>query len=824
VPEDALYSDLPLLSRRRFHQLWSTLPQLTVVAAVPGWGRTTFLFEAEAFLREQRPDLEIARAFTRSQLLRLLNRDDDTERVIFADDLVEAETDPLWSEIARALTSRPWVRGLLSSIDSPPAMQVVELDTLVLTERDLGFTPAEAAEFVELTTGIDPARLGTDLAAGLRGEPATIAIRARTLRLQQRGDVWSAGKRAFDAAMPTLEPPLAVHGRISSRLWLALTHAQDLRWFSADHLRIHLASNPETREIDSDDVFYRIRDLPIFTVVPDGLTGADTLAWIPEMWKNFRAGRDELDIRAANERALATVRRVGNLLDELFYLLELGRSDDIEQLIKRDYVLFVLRTNPITERQLTDTVVDPTVSPVLRLLQADMQIRQGASDADLHAPLRRAFLALRSWPTSGFDDEFARASLLAELACRFGDRERARRYLDACAELVRQVRDRSPSATDAQRFATIAPYLAGLFRTAVQVDEHVLAEIFITASLAGTNPGEPVHYLRELFFVTVREEFGRLSLAGLIPPGRDSVRGLYIALRFLEEGNDEAAIEFLDLIVAQQPANASRSATDAVPMLVRGLVAPNSIADRDIARLLDRSAAAWGDGVPSSYVAYCATIAYLHRGQLRAAGDVVRRVAHVDTVYAKLARIVWALASGDVAGSVSILDPKLVEDIPRLSTLALVLAASSHLRLDNEDFAVWMLRRAWRRYEAPRLLRYALRFVPQDMYERIGDLADRLPDSFVRAYADAAPDARFATWRDPVQLSPSEIEIVRLLARGLKNHEIAEARHVTLGTVRTQLKSIYRKLEAPDRTAAIESARRQGLLSGGSAANVAAAD
>jgi LuxR family maltose regulon positive regulatory protein len=61
-------------------------------------------------------------------------------------------------------------------------------------------------------------------------------------------------------------------------------------------------------------------------------------------------------------------------------------------------------------------------------------------------------------------------------------------------------------------------------------------------------------------------------------------------------------------------------------------------------------------------------------------------------------------------------------------------------------------------------------------------------------------------------LSPRELEVLRLLANGLSNAEIAGRLVVSLNTVKTHLKAIYAKLEAGTRTQALARARELHLL------------
>lgn len=65
----------------------------------------------------------------------------------------------------------------------------------------------------------------------------------------------------------------------------------------------------------------------------------------------------------------------------------------------------------------------------------------------------------------------------------------------------------------------------------------------------------------------------------------------------------------------------------------------------------------------------------------------------------------------------------------------------------------------------------------------------------------------------PVEaLSPRESQILRLVAEGLANREIAERLHLSRYTVECHIKHIYRKLAVSSRTRAIHAARSRSLL------------
>lgn len=65
---------------------------------------------------------------------------------------------------------------------------------------------------------------------------------------------------------------------------------------------------------------------------------------------------------------------------------------------------------------------------------------------------------------------------------------------------------------------------------------------------------------------------------------------------------------------------------------------------------------------------------------------------------------------------------------------------------------------------------------------------------------------------DPDALTARETEVLRLLARGAANKEIAAALHLGESTVKTHLANIFQKLGVRDRTEAVTKAMERGIL------------
>jgi DNA-binding NarL/FixJ family response regulator len=72
--------------------------------------------------------------------------------------------------------------------------------------------------------------------------------------------------------------------------------------------------------------------------------------------------------------------------------------------------------------------------------------------------------------------------------------------------------------------------------------------------------------------------------------------------------------------------------------------------------------------------------------------------------------------------------------------------------------------------------------------------------------------ARLAEYTPRIALTPREIEVLRLVADGLSNAQVATQIGRTEGTVKVHLKNILQKLDAQDRTEAVTTALRRGFI------------
>jgi len=66
----------------------------------------------------------------------------------------------------------------------------------------------------------------------------------------------------------------------------------------------------------------------------------------------------------------------------------------------------------------------------------------------------------------------------------------------------------------------------------------------------------------------------------------------------------------------------------------------------------------------------------------------------------------------------------------------------------------------------------------------------------------------------PTLTSPTqnEVEIIKLVAEGLRNREVAGELHVSEKTVGVHLRNIFAKLDVNDRTSAVSVSLRRGII------------
>lgn len=142
----------------------------------------------------------------------------------------------------------------------------------------------------------------------------------------------------------------------------------------------------------------------------------------------------------------------------------------------------------------------------------------------------------------------------------------------------------------------------------------------------------------------------------------------------------------------------------------------------------------------------------------------------------------------------------LVEQVKRLYTGVPVLMVSM---LEEEDHVMRALEAGARGYVSKVA-------TPEEFVTAITEV--RRGGTYLQPQIAAKVVAYSARMAADTVLTAREREILALCARSYSNGQIAEHLSITPGTVKTHLHSVYRKLEACDRTKAVEIARKRGLL------------
>ena len=98
-------------------------------------------------------------------------------------------------------------------------------------------------------------------------------------------------------------------------------------------------------------------------------------------------------------------------------------------------------------------------------------------------------------------------------------------------------------------------------------------------------------------------------------------------------------------------------------------------------------------------------------------------------------------------------------------------------------------------------------------YDRRGHRG-RIRPHDVRTHLFIVRGHRFEAAELPDHLTPRESEVLRLMAGGYSNREIADALGTSEGTVKNQASSVFSKLGVRDRTRAVFKAIELGWLTG----------
>ena len=187
------------------------------------------------------------------------------------------------------------------------------------------------------------------------------------------------------------------------------------------------------------------------------------------------------------------------------------------------------------------------------------------------------------------------------------------------------------------------------------------------------------------------------------------------------------------------------------------------------------------------------------------------------------ARAAICLAEGDPAAALAAVQSVLDGEAPAIGYVTVVetnlLAALAHRELGDQRAACTAAERALALAEADRLVlpfamtgsRELLEAMPRHETAHAALLADIL--DVMRGSSISAGNESSLAEIQP--LSPSELRVLRYLTTNLSRPEIASELSVSVNTVNTHIRSIYAKLQAQDRSSAVQRARQMRLLSAG---------
>ncbi|SEJ07567.1 two component transcriptional regulator, LuxR family [Variovorax sp. OK605] len=148
-------------------------------------------------------------------------------------------------------------------------------------------------------------------------------------------------------------------------------------------------------------------------------------------------------------------------------------------------------------------------------------------------------------------------------------------------------------------------------------------------------------------------------------------------------------------------------------------------------------------------------------------------------------------------------------DDHELVSAAISAGAIGYLLSEADDFELSYLLRSIERGGSPMDSRIARRIVGS-----IAASAKARAIEPIRVQEQASP-ARAAEADNKIPrglLSPRELKVLRLIAQGWSNRQIAEAVYLSVNTIEFHAKSIYRKLSVKSRTQAVHEAMQHGLL------------
>lgn len=808
--------------RSHFEALWLKLPRILVLATLPGWGKRTFMLQCADFLRQQQPATRVVWTTAVSDL----GEDADQARHKGADAVllcVDARysSDSFWHEMDVMLRARPWASVIVGCYDPPPDVDSDDalasadppvpadekLGRVVLHEDDLAFDAAELSEIIELLKEsgavVDALTTGQE-----RGCPALVGRQIERLLARGLQGAWMQANPSIETEVFELIDGGIVGDAFGrSRIGRVIRDACELPAFNAELIQ-HAAGGKK----EAKTVLSRLAAMPLFGV-DDDETGSRQCTWTPAAWRYLQRYEQPEQTRARLEKGLERVRSAGLLVPQLRLRLELGDLMDAEKLVAETYRRILLLCDSRTVAILSgDQRIEPSELPMLTMLRNQYLLRTTGFSEKLRAENREVLLRLRRSSARGRYGEVARSSRIAYAASYAGSRDVALRYLSYLRELLRSAGEFARPDLDAIDRQTVLDACFLGYWSALQLDRVEDALVMAEGMRVWGDAADRLHPTEVVCIQSVQDQAGLRSLGtdGAAPACDPlNVAEAFIAI---EDGRDDKAMRAVETLVADLGTHNSRSASDGLALLTLAIASGGSTTVRVAESALRDSAEHWDDQVPSTFLTWAGITALSSIGAKNEARTWLARLAGGHDVFTVLARMTFALWDGTPQVGLDALPLAGGIELPRMLVCTKVLAAAAYAQLGDADRARLSLEQAWSLHPAPRLFRFGFRLIPQAMFDELRALTRPSHDALVSVFEASASDKRNLTWQTRPRITPSEHEILQMLARGMSNAAIAEARFITVGTLRTHLKSLYKKLGVSDRSEALRAAVRFELI------------
>lgn len=804
-----------LIDRVRFEPLWDDLPALTVLASLPGWGRTEWMRAAANRIQQIDPECGTQWCTSREEVVHVLEGSAPAEgrRVIFIDDVLAHWNDPLWGALTRAAEENRGLSFVVSSLDAPLPSLLGGVRVQVLDERDLRFTEDEILALVAangITVGTDTR---DDLVARMRGCPWLVRGQLERVRARRASDVWASLAFVFEPALVARIDAQVGSDEERSGIFLRMLRDGTLfRSFALDLLDPAPDSATEQAMLAQLD---RLEAIPFGTVDIDDETGHRGYVWSEAVWREIELRVSAADHLRRLREAFERTKQSGRITASLFYLLAAADYAAAEELVFDQFRRFLIFTDGVTQSALLAVDESDLLQyPSLSLLASELRLRARGANAQ---SIREAENTLRTLVLDGGDPPLRRFRVLCRLAMAAalaGHRRQSVSFLERVADAVAPggsviLREADRSRETADR---VAADLFLAFWAGIQTDQHDMALRF--TELMGEY-GDPTSIVTQIDELTALTE---LDFAGLRSMERDARRPERIEYShaapfvLIEEGADADAYERSHPLRARVRPTPTRSAPDALLLLTEALLVPARLTAARINAPVELSRAFWDDGHPSTFILFAAVVAHLRTADIAEARALVDGHENEDW-FVCTSRGMIDLADGALDTAIARLEEaSRATALPRLRMVSGLLAASATLRVGFDDAAAARIRALWDEIPSPRLLRFALRFVTAEVIDALRAVAPLLGESITDVLAQSAADPRPTERVETTRPTATELEILRLLSRGKSNTEIAEMRGVSHNTIRTQLRVLYKKLAVENRAEAVASALAGGLL------------